>query len=116
MDVPKEPRAPVLFRVLQQSGWALNRISGSHHVFTKAGERSIPVSVHNHCVTRNMCRLVLRQARIYDIDAEEAPAAPAGRSGAAAAAGEGGGEAMSGDGRGSGRPPVKNEDDARLKR
>jgi predicted RNA binding protein YcfA (HicA-like mRNA interferase family) len=35
-----------LCRLLELNGWRLQRISGSHHIYTKAGERkvlSIPV-------------------------------------------------------------------------
>lgn len=34
-------------RALEQHGWTLDRISGSHHVFTKEGEpRHITIPVH----------------------------------------------------------------------
>jgi len=36
-------------KVLQKKGWQLARISGSHHIFTKAGQRErIVVPVHRN--------------------------------------------------------------------
>jgi predicted RNA binding protein YcfA (HicA-like mRNA interferase family) len=34
-------------RMLEVKGYRLTRISGSHHVFTKPGSRSVPIPVHN---------------------------------------------------------------------
>lgn len=41
-----------LRRVLEQAGYTLERVNGSHHLFTKAGERSISVPVHSGKVKR----------------------------------------------------------------
>jgi predicted RNA binding protein YcfA (HicA-like mRNA interferase family) len=32
---------PDLCRVLEQNGWQLRRVKGSHHIFSKQGERKI---------------------------------------------------------------------------
>jgi predicted RNA binding protein YcfA (HicA-like mRNA interferase family) len=36
-------------RLVQKRGWILNRINGSHHIFTKAGQRErIVVPLHGN--------------------------------------------------------------------
>ena len=35
-----------LIKILKAEGWILDRISGSHHIMIKEGERSIPIPVH----------------------------------------------------------------------
>jgi predicted RNA binding protein YcfA (HicA-like mRNA interferase family) len=38
-----------LCRILETNGWTLQRIKGSHHIFTKPGERKIiSVPVHGN--------------------------------------------------------------------
>ncbi len=42
---------PELCRLLEANGWKLQRISGSHHIYTKPGERkvlSIPVHANRN--------------------------------------------------------------------
>jgi predicted RNA binding protein YcfA (HicA-like mRNA interferase family) len=40
---------PDLCRLLDQAGWKLKRIRGSHHIYSKAGERKIlVVPVHGN--------------------------------------------------------------------
>eukprot|EP00392_Amoebophrya_sp_AT5.2_P019356 g20150.t1 len=36
-----------LHRLLEELGWACERITGSHHIFTKVGYGCIPVSIHS---------------------------------------------------------------------
>ena len=48
--------SPVRFaevkKLLEQNGWTLARVSGSHHIFTRPGEpRPFPVAVH-----KGMCK------------------------------------------------------------
>ncbi len=31
---------------LENDGWRLARVRGSHHIFTKPGHRSLPIPVH----------------------------------------------------------------------
>jgi predicted RNA binding protein YcfA (HicA-like mRNA interferase family) len=38
--------AVVLARLLTDAGWALARINGSHHVFTREGSAPISIPVH----------------------------------------------------------------------
>jgi predicted RNA binding protein YcfA (HicA-like mRNA interferase family) len=33
-------------RLLEQNGWTLSRISGSHHIFEKSGANLISIPVH----------------------------------------------------------------------
>jgi len=44
--VPSEERFPAVRRLLEQNGWSLVRISGSHHVFEKAGSDLMVIPVH----------------------------------------------------------------------
>lgn len=41
-----EERFSLLRKLLEQHGWALTRISGSHHVFTKPDNLPISIPVH----------------------------------------------------------------------
>lgn len=61
-------RPQTLFTLFEKDGWSLNRISGSHHVFTKSGRGCIPVAVHRGEVRPDICDSVLVQM----LDAEEA--------------------------------------------
>ena len=46
--MPGEKRFTEVRRIMEQAGWTLVRINGSHHVFEKAGEpRPFPVPVHS---------------------------------------------------------------------
>ena len=39
-------------RLVERNGWALARIQGSHHIFTKAGRRKRPVvAIHQPLMT-----------------------------------------------------------------
>ena len=50
---------------MQQHGWVLDRISGSHHVMIKEGCRSIPVPVHgSKDLPQGLVSAVMRQAGI----------------------------------------------------
>ena len=33
-------------KIFEANGWVLNRISGSHHTYTKDGRRPIPIPFH----------------------------------------------------------------------
>lgn len=45
--MPSEIRFSDIRRLLESHGWTLERVRGSHHVFSKPGEGSFPVPVHN---------------------------------------------------------------------
>lgn len=44
--MPREVRFAEIRRLLENHGWTLIRISGSHHIFRKEGERPISIPVH----------------------------------------------------------------------
>lgn len=45
--MPSEVRYSEVKRLLESHGWVLNRINGSHHVFTKPAGRSFSIPVHH---------------------------------------------------------------------
>ncbi|TGU74707.1 type II toxin-antitoxin system HicA family toxin [Geomonas terrae] len=54
-----------LKKLLLESGWELDRISGSHHIMTKEDRRSIPVPVHGNVdLPKGLVHAILRQAGI----------------------------------------------------
>lgn len=54
-----------LTKLFEERSWRVDRISGSHYVFTKPGRRCIPLAFHgNKSLTRRYAKLVLRQAQI----------------------------------------------------
>ncbi len=59
-----------LARLLEQRGWALKRISGSHHIYTKPGsEVRITVPIHgNKSLKSGLLRHLLKIAEITDAD------------------------------------------------
>jgi predicted RNA binding protein YcfA (HicA-like mRNA interferase family) len=44
--MPSPIRFPEVRKLLEQHGWALTRIAGSHHIFEKAGDRLWSIPVH----------------------------------------------------------------------
>lgn len=54
-----------LIKIFKKHGWALDRISGSHHIMIKEGERSIPLPVHgNKDIPKGLVKTILKQAGI----------------------------------------------------
>lgn len=54
-----------LIEALEDDGWALDRIKGSHHIMVKAGRRSIPIPVHgSKDLPRGLIQAILKQAGI----------------------------------------------------
>jgi predicted RNA binding protein YcfA (HicA-like mRNA interferase family) len=54
-----------LVKLLRDSGWTLDRISGSHHIMVKPGQRAVPVPVHaNRDIPKGLARAILRQAGV----------------------------------------------------
>ena len=62
MDYTKNVASKVPFsqvkKLLEARGYRLTRISGSHHVFTKAGARALPIPVHHGQVKPGYVRMV----------------------------------------------------------
>jgi predicted RNA binding protein YcfA (HicA-like mRNA interferase family) len=54
-----------LSTILRENGWTLDRVKGSHHIYTKPGKRSIPVPVHgSKDLPKGLVRAILKQAEI----------------------------------------------------
>lgn len=52
-----------LVEELEKNGWKLDRIRGSHHVFTHEGaERSVVVPVHGKDIPDFFARAIIKQA------------------------------------------------------
>jgi predicted RNA binding protein YcfA (HicA-like mRNA interferase family) len=53
-------------RLLEANGWALQRVAGSHHIYTKPGERKIiTVPVHgNRELKPGLARRIARDAEV----------------------------------------------------
>ena len=56
--MPSESRFADVKRMLEAKGCRLTKISGSHHVFIKAGMRSVPIPVHNGKVKPGYVRMI----------------------------------------------------------
>jgi predicted RNA binding protein YcfA (HicA-like mRNA interferase family) len=66
----KAVSAKVFCRLLEQRGWSLLRINGSHHIYGKAGERArLTVPVHgNDSLKRGLLAHLMKQAGITEAD------------------------------------------------
>jgi predicted RNA binding protein YcfA (HicA-like mRNA interferase family) len=53
-----ETRFSEVKKLLEAKGYRLTRISGSHHIFTKAGARPVPIPVHKGKVKPAYVRLI----------------------------------------------------------
>jgi len=49
---------------LKANGWTLDRISGSHYVFVKAGCRSVSVPFHGNKDIGNLAKRILKETGI----------------------------------------------------
>jgi predicted RNA binding protein YcfA (HicA-like mRNA interferase family) len=58
--VPSEVRFAEIQRLLEEHGYRLKRITGSHHIFDKPGERPIPIPVHHGKVKHVYFRQILK--------------------------------------------------------
>jgi predicted RNA binding protein YcfA (HicA-like mRNA interferase family) len=56
--------AKQLMDKLKSYGWALDRINGSHHVFTRAGRRPVSVPFHGNKDIGNLAKRILKEAGI----------------------------------------------------
>ena len=48
--MPSEVRFAVVRRMLLDAAWTLRRVSGSHHIFTRAGSSPLSIPVHKNKV------------------------------------------------------------------
>ena len=59
-----------LARVLERHGWKLARVSGSHHIYTKAGRTErLSVPIHsNKSIKTGLLKHLLKQAGLSEED------------------------------------------------
>lgn len=56
-----------LKKMLEESGWCLDRISGSHHIMIREGSRSIPIPIHGTAdLPKGLLNAILKQAGIKE--------------------------------------------------
>jgi predicted RNA binding protein YcfA (HicA-like mRNA interferase family) len=56
-----------LKKQLENNGWLLDRISGSHHIMIKEGCRSIPIPIHGSGeLPKGLISAILKQAGIKE--------------------------------------------------
>ena len=69
--IPLPKRWKQLKQKLVNDEWILDRVSGSHHIFTKVGRRCIPLAFHGGTISPQYAALILKQAEIgSEIDNE----------------------------------------------
>jgi predicted RNA binding protein YcfA (HicA-like mRNA interferase family) len=52
---------------MEEHGWILDRISGSHHIMVQKGRRSIPVPIHGTAdLPKGLVKAILKQAGIRE--------------------------------------------------
>ncbi|HEY2328554.1 MAG TPA: type II toxin-antitoxin system HicA family toxin [Verrucomicrobiae bacterium] len=64
----KQVSGKEFIRIIQKHGWILKRINGSHHIFTKSGERErIVIPVHgNHPLKIGLLKHQMKIAGILE--------------------------------------------------
>jgi predicted RNA binding protein YcfA (HicA-like mRNA interferase family) len=56
-----------LKKILEEQGWVLDRISGSHHIMIREGSRSIPVPVHGSTdLPKGLVHSILKQSGLKE--------------------------------------------------
>lgn len=56
-----------LKKYLEEHGWLLDRISGSHHIMIREGFRSIPIPIHGSTdLPKGLVHAILKQAGIKE--------------------------------------------------
>ena len=56
-----------LKKQLEDNGWLLDRISGSHHIMIKEGCRSIPIPIHGSGdLPKGLISAILKQAGLKE--------------------------------------------------
>jgi len=56
-----------LKKLLEEHGWLLDRISGSHHIMIREGSRSVPIPIHGSTDLPNgLVSGILKQAGIKE--------------------------------------------------
>jgi predicted RNA binding protein YcfA (HicA-like mRNA interferase family) len=56
-----------LKKLLEEQGWLLDRISGSHHIMIREGSRSIPIPIHGSTdLPKGLVNGILKQAGLKE--------------------------------------------------
>ena len=56
-----------LKKLLEDAGWQLDRISGSHHIMIKDGCRSVPVPIHGKAdLPKGLVNVILKQSGVKE--------------------------------------------------
>jgi predicted RNA binding protein YcfA (HicA-like mRNA interferase family) len=56
-----------LKKLLEEHGWLLDRISGSHHIMIREGNRSIPIPIHGSVdLPKGLVHTIMKQAGIKE--------------------------------------------------
>jgi predicted RNA binding protein YcfA (HicA-like mRNA interferase family) len=56
-----------LKKLLEANGWCLDRISGSHHIMIREGNRSVPIPIHGTAdLPKGLLNAILKQAGIKE--------------------------------------------------
>jgi predicted RNA binding protein YcfA (HicA-like mRNA interferase family) len=58
--------AKEIMNKLKANGWVLDRIKGSHYVFTKPGCRPLSVPFHGNKDIGNLAKIILKEAGIKE--------------------------------------------------
>lgn len=53
-----------MIKIMEQEGWTLDRINGSHHIMVKTGHRAVPVPVHGSEDLGPLAKRIFREAGI----------------------------------------------------
>lgn len=59
--MPPDSRFTDIKKLLESNGWSLNRVKGSHHIFTGPGRQPISIPVHKGRV-KNVYRKQVEKA------------------------------------------------------
>ena len=56
-----------LKKILEEHGWVLDRISGSHHIMIREGSRAVPIPIHGTTdLPKGLVHGILKQAGIKE--------------------------------------------------
>ena len=69
--IPLPKRWKQLKQKLVNDEWILDRVSESHHIFTKVGRRCIPLAFHGGTMSPQYATLILKQAEIGSVIGNE---------------------------------------------
>lgn len=56
--MPSEKRFAEIRKLLERHGWRLERIHGSHHIFSKSGQTPLVIPVHKNRVKPGYVRAI----------------------------------------------------------